>query len=109
MDNSYVVNHKELEPKKESIKDDDILYNFFKSSSIVNSESCKEFCSTNQAIYGIFHTIMFLIAIFLSMKCNNGFNLGSFLVACICPYVYVIYILLTEYDKGMCGLIPSNK
>ena len=92
---------------------DSILYNFLKSSTsdstIINSDSCKELCSTNQAIYSIFHSIMFLIALFLSMRCNNGFNLGSFLVACICPYIYIIFILLTEYDKGICGLIPSNK
>lgn len=90
------------------VQENNLLLSLIKGSN-VNSESCKDFCSTNQAIYGIFHSIMFLIAIFLSMRCNNGFNLGSFLVACICPYIYIIFILLTEYDKGICGLIHSNK
>ena len=90
------------------VQENSLLASLIKDS-VTNSESCQQFCSTNQAIYSVFHSIMFLIAIFLSMRCNNGFNLGSFLVACICPYIYIIFILLTEYDKGMCGLIPPNK
>lgn len=64
--------------------------------------------NNNRAIYGVFHMIMFLIAIFLSLRCNNGFNLGSFLVAFIFPYIYIFYILITEYDNGLCDLITKK-
>lgn len=43
----------------------------------------------------LIHFVAFVIAIYLSFKRNNGFELGSFLVACICPYIYIIYFILT--------------
>ncbi len=49
--------------------------------------------------YSIFHFIMALIAIYLSFKCNKGFNIGSFIIAICCPYIYIIYTLAT---KGTC-------
>ena len=72
----------------------------------VSKSKFEQYCSTPRAIYSVFHTIMFFIAIFLSLRCNRGFSLGSFLVACFCPPIYIFYILITEYDKGMCDLIP---
>lgn len=51
------------------------------------------------AIYGIFHTMMAFFAMYLSYKCNNGFNTGSFLLALFFPYIYIMYILAT---RGMC-------
>lgn len=59
-----------------------------------------------KAMYSVFHTIMFFIAIFLSFRCNRGFSFGSFLIACICPPIYILYILVTEKDKGLCDLMP---
>jgi len=57
--------------------------------------------NTNKAIYGIFHTLMALLAIYLSFRCNdNKFNAASFVVAFCCPYIYIIYILAT---KGTCS------
>jgi hypothetical protein len=79
------------------------------NNQTINEDLCKDFCSTSNTIYGIFHTIMFLIAVFLSMRCNHGFNFGSFIVACIFPYIYIFYILVTEYDNGLCDLIPIHK
>jgi hypothetical protein len=70
------------------------------------TEEVKEFCKPQHAIYSVFHTIMFFIAIFLSFRCNKGFSVGSFLVACVCPPIYIFYILITEYDKDLCGLVP---
>ena len=46
--------------------------------------------------YGAIHFVVFLIALYLSFKRNNGFDLGSFLVALFCPYIYVIYYLATQ-------------
>lgn len=56
-------------------------------------------------IYSVFHTMMTLVAIYLSFRCNKGFEIGPFLVACLCPYIYIIYILAT---KGTCGIIESE-
>lgn len=56
-------------------------------------------------LYSMFHTVLALFAIYLSFKCNNGFNLGSFLVALICPYIYLIYILAT---KGLCDNMETS-
>jgi hypothetical protein len=54
-----------------------------------------------KAIYGVFHTLMSLLAIYLSYRCNNNhFNPTSFIIALCCPYVYIIYILAT---KGTCS------
>ena len=72
----------------------------------ITEKEVYEICSPQRAIYSVFHTIMFFIAIFLSFRCNRGFNVGSFLVACLCPPLYILYILVTEYDKDLCGLIP---
>jgi hypothetical protein len=56
-------------------------------------------------IYSVFHTIMSLIAIYLSFRCNKGFEFGPFLVACCCPYIYIIYVLAT---KGTCGILEGE-
>ena len=55
---------------------------------------------TGRYIYSIFHVIMSLAALYLSFKCNKGFDIGSFIVAFCCPYIYIIYILAT---KGTCS------
>lgn len=55
-------------------------------------------------IYSVFHTLMSLAAIYLAYRCNKGFELGPFLVACCCPYLYIIYVLAT---KGTCGILEK--
>ncbi len=60
---------------------------------------------TGRYIYSVFHLIMSLVAIYLSFKCNKGFDMGSFFVAFCCPYIYIIYILAT---KGTCGILEGN-
>ena len=54
-------------------------------------------------LYTVFHTIMSIIAIYLSFRCNKKFDLGSFISAFCCPYLYIIYSVAT---KGTCGIIP---
>ena len=61
--------------------------------------------SSTRYIYSTFHSIMSIIAIYLSFKCNKGFDLGSFMLACCCPYIYIIYILAT---KGTCGILEKE-
>jgi hypothetical protein len=52
--------------------------------------------------YFITHTIISFFAIYLSWRCNRGnFNIGAFLVALFCPYIYIIYALAVN---GGCGL-----
>lgn len=50
----------------------------------------------NQSIGGIIYFIITLIALYLSFKRNNGFNLGSFLVALIFPPIYIVYFIATN-------------
>lgn len=48
------------------------------------------------ALYVIMTILQFAIfcyAIYLSVKCNQGFNFGSFLAACCCSPCYVAYRL----------------
>ena len=42
-----------------------------------------------QGIFALVHFIFAILAIYLSIKCNKGFNLGDFLLACCCPMCYV--------------------
>jgi hypothetical protein len=60
--------------------------------------------SPGRYIYSIFHSIMSLVAFYLSFRCNKGFHFGSFLMACCCPYIYIIYVLAT---KGTCGVLDK--
>lgn len=60
----------------------------------------KENNSQIKQLYGVIHTLAFLYAIYLSFKCEKQFHFGSFLVACCCPYVYIIYIFATR--NNMC-------
>ena len=61
--------------------------------------------ATGRYIYSVFHSIMALLAIYLSFRCNNGFSLGPFFIALLCPYIYIIYIVAT---KGTCGIFEKN-
>lgn len=45
-----------------------------------------------------FWTVVTFFAIFLSFKCNEGFDITSFLGACCCGPFYVAYKLGTDMD-----------
>ena len=45
---------------------------------------------------GLIYLIIAIIALYLSFKRNNGFNLGSFLVALFFPPIYIIYYFATN-------------
>lgn len=45
--------------------------------------------SAVEIISAVVHILLAVLAIYLSIKCNNGFNLGDFLLACCCPMCYV--------------------
>ena len=66
--------------------------------------------SKGKYVYSVFHTIMSIIAIFLSYRCNGCFQWIPFLTALCCPYVYIIYIIIfksqclsTSFVEPICG------
>lgn len=54
------------------------------------------------SFYSIFHIIISLFAIYLSFKCNKGFKPGSFIVALLCPHIYIIYEF--AISDNFCGI-----
>ena len=57
-------------------------------------------------LYVITHLIISFFALYLSWKCNGGFDIISFLVAFFCPYLYIMYALAA---KGGCGVFDNVK
>jgi hypothetical protein len=51
--------------------------------------------SSKGSSYSILHVITAIFAIYLSFKCNGGFNFGGFLAACCCPHIYILYKIMT--------------
>jgi hypothetical protein len=66
--------------------------------------NCPPCESTGRYIYSVFHSILALVAIYMSFRCNRKFEFGSFLLACCCPYIYIVYILAT---RGTCGILEN--
>ena len=61
------------------------------------------------AIYGVIHLLAFIFAIYLSFKCYGKFNLGAFIVAFFCPWIYIIWILATRGPSMCFDTTSSNK
>lgn len=57
------------------------------------------------SLYSITHMIISFFAIYLSWRCNNGFNAMSFAISLVCPYLYIIWALAT---RGGCGIFDAN-
>lgn len=57
------------------------------------------------SLYMVTHLIISFFAIYLSWRCNNGFNLSAFVVALLCPYLYIIWALAT---RGGCGVFNQS-
>jgi hypothetical protein len=58
-------------------------------------------------VYSVFHSIIGLYALYLSYKCNQGFNFGAVLLACCCPWLYVVYHLVTSGGCMVTGNVAS--
>jgi hypothetical protein len=56
------------------------------------------------SLLSILQFLIFCYAIYLSVKCNQGFNFGSFLAACCCSPCYVAYRLAMG-TKGCLGVM----
>jgi len=93
---SYMLNDDENNNQK-------VRYNSSIKKSSYNSSIKK---SSYSVLYMITHLIISLFAIYLSWRCNNGFNLLSFLVALFCPYLYIIYALAAH---GGCNVFDDIK
>jgi len=61
--------------------------------------------SDSSIFFTITHLIISLFAFYLSWRCNNGFNILSFLCALCCPYLYIIYALAVH---GGCNNVISE-
>ena len=55
--------------------------------------SFKESTTFASVISNIFYTAMMIYALYISFKCNSGFNFGSFLLALCCSPFYIAYRL----------------
>lgn len=62
--------------------------------------------SHTSVFFTITHLIISLFAFYLSWRCNNGFNIISFLCALCCPYLYIIYALAVH---GGCNVFGNIK
>ena len=49
--------------------------------------------------YSIFHIFCMIYAFYLMFKCNKELNIGAFLFACCCPFIYILYHLI---DANSC-------
>ena len=76
----------------------------FQNQKLVDAPVIRCRNTTGRYIYSVFHTIMALVAIYLSFRCNKEFKWTSFIIALFFPYIYIIYILATE---GSCGILES--
>ena len=50
----------------------------------------------------IFNFVCSVFAFYLAFKCNNGFEIYSFLLALFCPVLYIIYKYATS--PTFCGV-----
>ena len=59
--------------------------------------------SSNISIVNIIFWVIFIFAIYLSFRCNKGFNIWGFLGAFFFSPIYVVYKLATT--EKLCGLM----
>lgn len=68
-----------------------------------SSDSIEPTESQSSPLVYLFYSILTICAIFLSFKCNNGFDITGFLGAILIPYIYLPYKLATT-GPTYCGL-----
>ncbi|AUV58680.1 hypothetical protein MegaChil _gp0733 [Megavirus chiliensis] len=51
--------------------------------------------------YLVIHMAAFIFALYLAFKCSKGLNIGAIIVAFFCPWIYIIYVLVTK--GGICS------
>jgi len=65
---------------------------------IVNQKCSND--TNGKYIYSVFHIMMSISAIYLSMRCNKGNNWGAIIFAFFFPYIYIIYSIIS--NQGIC-------
>lgn len=70
------------------------MTNHKKSDDKKNGGDIKEYIFKN--INGIIYSAFSMFAIFVSFKCNGRFDLGSFIIALCCPWLYLIFVAATK-------------
>lgn len=50
--------------------------------------------SGGYSYYSILHILCMIYAFYLMFKCNRELNIGAFLFACCCPFIYILYHLI---------------
>jgi len=91
------INSVTQEPKKDPINQSTLTYegdNIFISNKR---------CDDGKYIYSVFHIMMSIVAIYLSVRCNESINYLSLFIAFCFPYPYIIYSLIS--NKGICTSI----
>ena len=79
------------------------------NSQLISEKSVKEHFNNRKVgwtTYGIIHFLAFIFAVYLAFKCNPNISILSVLVAIFCPWIYIIYILVTR--KGICSNVSPN-
>ena len=84
---SCSIRPSEIEPKKKKSLKDKIVENFYSDGG--------------SSLGNIINFLSIALAIYLSFKCNNGFDFGGMLGALCCPQCYILYKYFTTIN--MCG------
>lgn len=72
---------------------------------IINNPGCPEPETVGKTIYTIFHIIMSILAVVLSIRCNGkNFSVAGFTVAVFFPYLYVIWVFATKNLRVECDI-----
>ena len=96
MDNIDYVRHIDLENRDTEINRDIGITRDNEMNNVVSKNSSK---SSLGLIIKLFWCLVSLFALYLSFKCNNGFNLQGFLGASFFGPIYVAYKLGSHWDK----------
>lgn len=68
---------------------------------VMEPEKQAECPPTTNPIISLFWSAVTIYAVYLSFKCNKGFNLGHTLLAFCCSPLYIAYQLAVNYNKCM--------
>ena len=79
-----------------------LTHHYTNNETDINLVVGQKKCNDGKYIYSIFHVIMSIVAIYLSVRCNKGVNYASLLIAFCFPYPYIIYSLI--YNAGICAI-----
>lgn len=63
--------------------------------------------SDTMNIWAIVHLVLAVFALYLSFRCNQGFNLLHFLAAFCCPYLYIPYMLAFKDSTCPVPIFPN--